>query len=56
MCYGFMNYYPVEAGTERCVSWEEYDQCAIEDYENSQTRSTVYSTLILLASLFVYYI
>ena len=53
MCYGFMNYYPVESGTGFCVSYEEMDQCEVDYYywwlDNGQTRSA-FSVLPLLFS------
>ena len=52
-----MNYYPVESGTGFCVSYEEMDQCEVDDYylwlNNYQTRST-YSVLLLLSTLLTY--
>ena len=59
MCYGFMNYYPVESGTGFCVSYEEMDQCEVDDYywwlNNGQTQSTYSVLLLLLSTLLTYW-
>jgi len=56
MCYGFMNYYPVETGTGSCISYGSYDECEILDYYeylDNAANGLSWSALLAMMSLFL---